>query len=188
MVATHGGELLVLQDLTPDWDLRRLAPDKGRVTFMRPDVSHDGQRVLFSMKPEEDRSYHLYEINADGADVRQLTSGSYSDIDPIYLPDDNIAFLTTRTTHFAYCWYAPVGVLHRMKADGTHVRRLSANYLNDLTPQVLDDGRIIYTPWEDVDQPAIPIQSLWTINPDGTGQTVYFGKTAQISSCLFHSH
>ena len=36
-------------------------------------------------------------------------------------------------------------------------------------PCVLDDGRIIYTRWEYVDRPAIPIQSLWTINPDGTG-------------------
>ena len=28
----------------------------------------------------------------------------------------------------------------------------------------------------DVDRPAIPIQSLWTINPDGTGLLGYFGN------------
>jgi len=63
-----------------------------------------------------------------------------------------------------------------MKADGTGVRKLSANYLNDFTPYVLDDGRIIYSRWEYVDRPAIPIQSLWTINPDGTGLSVFFGN------------
>jgi hypothetical protein len=35
---------------------------------------------------------------------------------------------------------------------------------------------LIYTRWEYVDRPAIPIQSLWTINPDGTGLAGYFGN------------
>jgi len=56
------------------------------------------------------------------------------------------------------------------------VRKLSANYLNDFTPYVLDDGRIIYSRWEYVDRPAIPIQSLWTLNPDGTNLSTYFGN------------
>jgi hypothetical protein len=56
------------------------------------------------------------------------------------------------------------------------VEKLSGNYLNDFTPAVLDDGRILYTRWEYVDRPAIPIQSLWTINPDGTGLAGYFGN------------
>jgi hypothetical protein len=63
-----------------------------------------------------------------------------------------------------------------MNADGSNVRRLSANYLNDFTPYVLEDGRLIYSRWEYVDRPAIPIQSLWTLNPDGTGLSVYFGN------------
>ena len=54
--------------------------------------------------------------------------------------------------------------------------RASPNYLNDFTPYPLDDGRLIYSRWEYVDKPAIPIQSLWTINPDGTGLAGYFGN------------
>jgi hypothetical protein len=41
---------------------------------------------------------------------------------------------------------------------------------------VLPDGRILYSRWEYVDKPAIPIQSLWTTNPDGTGLAVFFGN------------
>jgi hypothetical protein len=63
-----------------------------------------------------------------------------------------------------------------MDRDGSNVRRLSANYLNDFTPNVTNDGKIIYGRWEYVDRPAIPIQSLWTINPDGTKLAVYYGN------------
>jgi hypothetical protein len=63
-----------------------------------------------------------------------------------------------------------------MSPDGSRLIRLSDNYLNDFTPTVLDDGRIIYGRWEYVDRPAIPIQSLWTIHPDGTNLNVFYGN------------
>jgi hypothetical protein len=63
-----------------------------------------------------------------------------------------------------------------MRPDGSRLIRLSDNYLNDFTPTVLDDGRIIYGRWEYVDRPAIPIQSLWTIHPDGTNLNVFYGN------------
>ncbi|MDH4238020.1 MAG: hypothetical protein OEW48_00515 [Phycisphaerae bacterium] len=63
-----------------------------------------------------------------------------------------------------------------MAPNGKNVRRISANYLNDFTPSLMNDGRLIYGRWEYVDRPAIPIQSLWTINPDGTNLGVYYGN------------
>jgi hypothetical protein len=63
-----------------------------------------------------------------------------------------------------------------MDHDGQNQKRLSANYLMDFTPSVLNDGRIIYTRWEYVDRAACPIQSLWAINPDGTGLTGFYGN------------
>ncbi len=86
------------------------------------------------------------------------------------------SFSRLREPRFAYCWTSPVGILHRMDADGGNVRRLSANIVNDFTPSVMDDGRVIYSRWEYVDKPAIPIQSLWTIRPDGTCLQVFFGN------------
>jgi hypothetical protein len=67
-------------------------------------------------------------------------------------------------------------VLHRMNRDGGEVTLLSASYLMDFTPAALEDGRILYTRWEYVDRPAIPIQSLWAIRPDGTGLSGFFGN------------
>jgi hypothetical protein len=165
--------------------------EKPRVLVASPtgqildcDVSYDGRRILFSWRKKADEGYHVWRINADGSDLVPLTSGPWHDYNPCWLPDGGIAFLSTRNPQFAYCWHAPVGILHRMDADGSQVQRLSANYLNDFTPAVLDDGRIIYTRWEYVDRPAIPIQSLWTINPDGTALAGYFGNR-KISPATF---
>jgi hypothetical protein len=69
-----------------------------------------------------------------------------------------------------------VGILYTMNADGSNERKISWNYLNDFTPAVLNDGRVIYGRWEYVDRPAIPIQSLWTINPDGTMLQGFYGN------------
>ncbi len=140
------------------------------------DLSYDGKTILFSWRRTKDEGYHLWTIDVDGSNLRQITDGEWHDYNGCWLPDGGIAFLSTRSAQFAYCWHAPVGVVHRMDGDGRNVVRLSANYLNDFTPQVLDDGRLIYSRWEYVDKPAIPIQSLWTINPDGTCLSAYFGN------------
>ena len=81
---------------------------------------------------------------------------------------------------------SPAGILHRMNRDGAEIRQLSANYLNDFTPSVLNDGRIIYTRWEYVDRAACPIQSLWTIKPDGTGLSGYYGNRVISPGTLTH--
>lgn len=67
-------------------------------------------------------------------------------------------------------------MLYRANADGSHMIRLSANYLTDFTPSVMRDGRILFSRWEHVDSPAIPIQSLWAVNPDGIMLSGVFGN------------
>ncbi|MHC4496077.1 MAG: HzsA-related protein, partial [Planctomycetota bacterium] len=140
------------------------------------DLSYDGKVVLFSWRRQEDEGYHLWTIRVDGTQLKRITDGPWHDYNACWLPDGGIAFLSSRSPQFAYCWHAPVGVVYRMNADGTNIRKISSNYLNDFTPYALHDGRIIYSRWEYVDKPAIPIQSLWTINPDGTNLSMYFGN------------
>jgi hypothetical protein len=69
-----------------------------------------------------------------------------------------------------------VAVLHRCDADGSHIRRISANLEHDNTPWPLPDGRVLYQRWEYVDRSQVDYHHLWTANPDGTGQMVYFGN------------
>jgi hypothetical protein len=140
------------------------------------DLSYDGQEILFSWRRKQNEGYHVFRIRADGTNLRQLTDGPHHNYNACWLPDGGIAFLSTRSSRFAYCWISPVGILYRMEPDGSRVTRLSANIVNDFTPSVMEDGRIIYSRWEYVDKPAIPIQSLWTIHPDGSGLAGFYGN------------
>jgi hypothetical protein len=53
---------------------------------------------------------------------------------------------------------------------------LSANLEQDNTPWILPDGRILHQRWEYIDRSQVRFHHLWTMNPDGTNQTVYYGN------------
>ncbi len=170
-----GGGLYVVDPRHPEAEpLELVATPDGQI--LDCDLSYDGRTVLFSWRRSQSEGYHLWTVGVDGSNLTRLTDGVWHDYNPCWLPDGDIAFLSTRAPQFAYCWHAPVGILHRMSPNGSNLIKLSGNYLNDFTPSVLDDGRLIYTRWEYVDRPAIPIQSLWTLNPDGTGLAGFFGN------------
>jgi hypothetical protein len=141
-----------------------------------PQVHYDGRKILFSYRPGETAQFHLYEINVDGTGLKQLTDGIYDDIEPCYLPDGGIVFVSSRSKRWVQCWQVQVATLHRCDGDGKNIRPLSANVEMDNTPWVLPDGRIIYMRWEYVDRSQVEFHHLWTCNPDGTNQTVYYGN------------
>ena len=170
-----GGGLYTLSPPRSDGEPTELvASPEGQI--MDIDVSWDGKQILFSWRENASVGYHVYTVNADGTGLTQLTDGHWHDYNACWLPDGGIAFLSTRSARVAMCFFTPSGVLYRMDGDGGNPERLSSNYVNDFTPSVLPDGRILYGRWEYVDKPAIPIQSLWSINPDGTGLAVYYGN------------
>ena len=177
MCASHGGQLSVLKGLSPEGQLRKLAPPDAPAAFLRPDVSYDGKKVLFCMKPQADKGYHLYEIGADGSGLRQITSGGYSDIEPVYLPDGKIIFLTSRANVCGGCApWAPQHITARCDSNGENIYLLSVSSEPEYSPSILNDGRVLYTRWEYNDRGLNRIQSLWTMNPDGTASNTYWGN------------
>jgi len=142
-----------------------------------PQVHYDGKRILFAYRKGGTHPYHLYEINADGSGLRQLTHGTDDDIEPTYCPDGSIVFCSSRCHRFVNCWYTRVATLYRCDADGSNIRMLSSNNDHDNTPWPLPDGRILYMRWEYVDRSQVHYHHLWTMNPDGTNQMVFFGNS-----------
>jgi hypothetical protein len=142
-----------------------------------PQVHYDGRKVLFSYRPAGTDFYHLYEIGMDGAGLRQITTGKFDDYEPAYLPDGEIVFVSTRCRAWVNCWMTQVGVLYRCDSKGANLRRISYNGEHDNTPWVLPDGRVLYTRWEYVDRSQVEFHHLWTMNPDGTDQAIFFGNT-----------
>ncbi|MCY2951216.1 MAG: hypothetical protein NTU53_04470, partial [Planctomycetota bacterium] len=141
-----------------------------------PVVHYDGAKVLFSYRPGGSDYFHLYEINTDGSGLRQLTSGAYDDLEPIYLPDGRIMFCSSRCNRWVPCWFTQVAVLYSCDGDGRNIHPISGNIEHDNTPWMLSDGRVIYERWEYVDRSRVGFHHLWTSNPDGTNQTVYYGN------------
>ena len=180
MCASHGAKLIVVEDFASTPAPHKLAPadDFGQpVAMFSFDLSFDGEKALFCMKPEDEKAYHLYEIGLDGNNFRQVTSGDYSDIDPIYLPSDHYLFLSTRADSYAQCGtWARSYIVTRCDSDGKNIIILSPATEPDYSPALLADGRIIWTRWEYVDKFANRIQSLWTMRPDGTGAAAFWGN------------
>jgi hypothetical protein len=146
-----------------------------------PRVHYDGAKILFSYRKGGTKYSHLHEINTDGTGLRQLTSGDWDDIDPEYLPDGGIVFVSSRCNRFVPCYHTQAAVLYRMDADGGNIRLLSGNNVGDHRPAVLPDGRVIYTRWEYVDRAPQKFHGLWSMNPDGSDQMVLLGNTVSPS-------
>ena len=171
-----GGMLRVFDPATGD--TRTLLETKTGV-IRDPEVHFDGKRILFSMRRDADDAYHLYEINIDGSNLRQLTFGEQlSDIQPIYLPDDSIVFSSTRDPKYIPCQRHLMANLFRMDADGSNIRQLGFNTQFEGRASLMPDGRILYTRWEYVDKHYSSAYGLWTVNPDGTNHALYYGNYA----------
>ncbi|MHC4403626.1 MAG: HzsA-related protein [Planctomycetota bacterium] len=141
-----------------------------------PQVHYDGEKILFSYRPGGTEYYHLYEINVDGSGLRQLTDGPFDDIEPTYMPDGDVVFVSSRCKRWVQCWLTKVAVMYRCGPDGENIHPISANLEHDNTPWPLPNGQILYTRWEYVDRSQVDYHHLWTTNPDGTGQMIYYGN------------
>lgn len=141
-----------------------------------PQVHYDGSKMVFSYRRGGSKTYHLYEINTDGSNLRQLTDGDYDDLEPTYLPDGGIMFCSSRCRRWVNCWFTQVATLHRCDGQGKNIVPVSANIEQDNTPWMLPDGRVLFMRWEYVDRSRVQYHHLWTINPDGSDQMVYFGN------------
>ncbi len=118
--------------------VRCLTEDWPEGSFLRPDLSYDGTRVLFAYcryypyvsdmekvdktKLPEDAFYQIYEMNIDGTDVWQLTHGRYDDFDARYLPNGEIVFLSTRKGTFLQCTTANTAATLTQTLPDSYVR------------------------------------------------------------------
>ena len=150
-----------------------------------PDIRSDGKKILFSMRDNKQDDYHIYEIDIDGDNLKQLTWGSeLADVDPVYLPDGHIAFSSTRDLKYCHCNIHIQPGLYKMEADGANIIKIGGGHLWEGHPSVMPDGRILYSRWEYIDRQFGPSYGLWAMNPDGTNQTLYYGNNAWAPSAI----
>jgi len=64
----------------------------------------------------------------------------------------------------------------RCDSNGKNIYILSMGSEGEFSPSVMNDGRLIYTRWEYNDKALNRIQSLWTMNEDGTVSSSFYGN------------
>lgn len=192
-----------------------LVPSMRHGIFGRYDLSFDGKQLVFAWKEKEGVGFRLYEVGIDGSNLHQLTHdppderarvekywqrqlGSWAgravtyrhhtdDMDPCYLPDGGIAFISTRCEYGILCDgpdYFTTTVMYRMDGDGQNIQKLSSSALSESTPSVMNDGRILYTRWEYVDKGAVSTKCLWAMYPDGSKSVELYGNDIAIPSAF----
>ena len=198
-----GSNLCVLS-LT-DGVLRELAPALAHGLIGRCCLSFDGKRVAFDWKEKPGVGFRIWEVGIDGHGLRQLTfppddeaarikkyglgNSGYrhqtDDLHPCYLPDGGICFVSSRCEYGILCDAADqltTTLLYRMDADGNHMEPLSNNSVSESVPSLMNDGRILYTRWEYVDNGSVTNKALWAMRPDGTGSEEVYGRNIAFPS------
>jgi hypothetical protein len=152
------------------------------------DVSWDGKRMLFARKKSRrDDDYHLYEMRADDRTIRQLTSGKgVADYEGRYLANGDLLFSSSRCVQTVDCWWTEVSNLYSCDADGRYMRRLTFDQVHAICPTVVDNGQVVYTRWDYNDRGQVYPQGLFVMNPDGTGQTEYYGNNSWFPTTTCH--
>ncbi|MBC8374249.1 MAG: hypothetical protein H8E53_11680, partial [Planctomycetes bacterium] len=199
-----GGAICVLSPVSTGGTVTSLVPELEGGLFDRFDLSFDARKLIFAYRKDSADAFRLYEIKLDPVagkmvpgSLRQLTFASaaeaegmrcdvirrgnrfFDDMDPCYMPNSKIMFTSTRAMQNVFC-AAGSGVsnLYVMDADGKNVRRLSKSPVNETSPSILSDGRVLYTRWEYVDKGLGNGAGLWAIHPDGVGtEHIYKNNT-----------
>jgi hypothetical protein len=173
----QGSQVARLARLLPDGSLRILSEDFH--SARDPDVSFDGERILFSGKKRETSRWQIYEMASDGSGVRQVTDVPMDCRQPIYQstiyvitsdePWHQISFVgSTDDQHSS---------LYSAKLDGTTIRRITHNPYGETDPFLMPDGRILFAGRQsnrlesgDSDRVA-----LFATNLDGTDYAIFAG-------------
>jgi hypothetical protein len=156
------------------------------------DLHWTGTKFLFSMAEEAPPNpFNVYEMNVDGSGLRQVTSSPYPDIDnydACYLPDGDLVFCSTRNFQAVPCTGPDrVGLLYRSNLQGEFVRQLTFDQDHSWHPNLLHDGRIVYTRWEYNDTPHYFSRIVFSMNPDGTEQLAYYASNSYFPNATYYT-
>ncbi|MDO4574999.1 MAG: hypothetical protein Q4D98_07270 [Planctomycetia bacterium] len=191
-----GGQLCILTLHEDGSVTNEVILEKPEGAIYYPNLSYDGRTLVFSMRDNfKTDDYHLYTMDMQTREIRQITFSPQkdgktypcADSDPCFLPNGEILFASTRCVQINDCWLRANSDLYVCKPDGRDIRRLTFDQLDTNYPQVMEDGRILYTRWEYNDRNAYHLHPLFSMNPDGTAQTEYYGNNATYPASLLQS-
>ncbi|WLQ16968.1 hypothetical protein O5O45_13700 [Hahella aquimaris] len=166
------------------------------------DVSSDGAKIVFAMRaPEiedadedEQPTWNLWEYDVASRSLERVIASDNvaeagDDISPHYLPDGRIVFASTRQRQSQAILLDegkpqfealnedrrdPSLVLHVISPDTDEIKQITFNQSSDLDPFVTQNGKIIFTRWDNMG--GNNSMNLYRVNPDGTGLEYLYGR------------
>ncbi|MBE2216304.1 MAG: hypothetical protein IAE82_20695 [Opitutaceae bacterium] len=175
----EGARLIVV---TPDGRARPLS--EGFASACDPDVSFDGQRVLFAGRRSTDDRWRIWEIGIDGQGLRAISPDNLDARSAIHVS-------TLFTLDSPKPWFTTVFVgreattdgpatpwnLYNIRLEGGEVRRLTFNHGSNVDPFQTNDGRVLYAAERSPQEPgeAALRMSLFAIHMEGADNELYGG-------------
>jgi len=172
-------------------------------------VSPDGLKVAFAMRgplgdfdEDEQPTWNIWEYLIATDTLHRVIQSDIvaeegQDVSPAYLPDGRIVFSSTRQRQSKAILLdegkaqfeasnqsrgESAFVLHVMNGDGTGIHQITFNASSDLNPTVLQNGRILFTRWDNA--PGRNGLHLYTTNPDGTDTQLHYGAVSHNTGTL----
>ena len=151
-----------------------------------PNVSFDGQRLLFAGKKDRASRWRIWEIGLDGQGLRAVTPENLDARSPIHAS-------TLFTLDSPEPWFTTVFVgqeqtlnelgrasassLYNIRLDGGELRRLTFNPNHNFDPFQMWDGRVIYSAERYPNQPGAGAGrvGLYAIHVEGADMELYGG-------------
>jgi TolB protein len=147
-----------------NWEIYTVHPDGSALTRLTNDpafdstpvFSPDGRTIAFTSDrgTNPEHPSHLFVMNADGTNVRQISTGE-DDSTPDYSPDGRRIAYVGFTGGNADIWVAD--------ADGSHARRVTIDKKFQYTPRWSPDGT-----WIAFENYLRSFPDLFLIRPDGS--------------------
>ncbi|MDX1496151.1 MAG: hypothetical protein R3352_01215, partial [Salinisphaeraceae bacterium] len=186
--------------------------DDGELLYSVRDlsVSYDGTKLLFSMRaPEienadedEQPTWNIWEYDTTTNTLQRLIASDTEaeaghDLSPSYLPDGRILFSSTRQrvskailldegkTRFAAQEEnrnSDAFVLHVMDTEAGTIDQLTYNQSHDLEPVLLDNGKILFSRWDNAGRTTNNGFNLYQVNPDGTEMHYVYGRHSHVDN------
>ena len=183
-------EITVLSPVKPGGRLTTIYRPESAAFVGDVDLHWDAEKMLFSMPSKKNRRYEIFEIGADGKDLRQVTIGQpdIDNYDACYLPNDKIIYGSTACFQGIPCVGGgnQVANLYVMNPDGTGIRQLCFDQDHNWNPSVTAQGRVIFARWEYSDTPHYFTRVIMGMNPDGTNQRSIYGSNSYWPNSTFY--
>lgn len=155
----------------------------GFASAADPEVSFDGKRILFAAKRAPGDAWNVFEMNADGTGIRQVTRDAGNCRSPVYAsaifylndpaPVYQIAFVSDLSGEYGEYEEARTTSLYAVREDGSALRRLTYAGSSSFDPAIMPDGRLLFASW--LGRAARPLIELFGVHNDGVDFAAFSG-------------